>query len=153
VRVSDLTNTLTRPHVLPCPLSNTEFGSSDSFSPDGQWLATYVGSSTTSATQDYFSASHLRVVSTNPTDETYLIPYSWHGYESAVATTDFDPPRWLDNQQFAVYGFPEWGNNVGWHIYNPFTSQIILAPDTLAEQLTDGYAYQFVFSILIRALC
>lgn len=130
--------------------SESEFSSSGSFSPDGQWFATYGGSTSTSATQDYFSASYLRVVSTRPNDKTHLISYGWYGYESAVATADFDPPRWLDSQNLVVYGFTANGSDVGWYRYNTFTSEINPVDDALVEQLANGYANQPVLSILIR---
>ncbi len=124
--------------------SASEFIGSGSFSPDGQWFATYVGKIEPSGMiNDFLSTDYIRVVSTRPSGESYLFSFMIFGFGHVGETSRLRPPRWLDSEQFAV-------EDQGWQIYSPFTTEITLADESLANQLNDGYAYHYDISIQIR---
>lgn len=106
---------------------------SGAFSPNGHWLATYLGGRTFHFNNPCCNASYyvdtIRVVSTTPDRETYLIPIH-KGYYGTSGYPTFSPVIWQDNSHFvAVQSI---GLNGEVLLINPFEGEI----EELSDDIT-----------------
>jgi len=98
----------------------TSFASAGAFSPNGQWFAYPVGRMNwyvNSAGDHFYVADSILVVSTDPQQVVYQVPWQEHGFGQ---TGSFALPRveWIDNEQLVAYR--EMGDD---GIVNPFTAE------------------------------
>ncbi|HUN09496.1 MAG TPA: hypothetical protein PLQ56_23025 [Aggregatilineales bacterium] len=122
--------------------SDTEFSGSGSFSPDGQWFATYIGETYyANMISDSISVNAIRVISTLPSGTSYIFPYYSYGWDSGVGfgATTLESIRWLDSERFVAFGRPYLDSRNGWHIYNLFTAEISSADEELKAKLEAGH--------------
>ena len=106
--------------------SQSEFASSGSFSPDGQWFAIPVGRLLSyGMVNSVYRATGIKVVSTIPSTESYRVPYEENAFAGISRTALFSGIYWLDNQRFAIVPASAVDRRLGDYIYNPFTAEIL----------------------------
>lgn len=107
--------------------SDTEYGQFGALSPDGHWLASFIGRREYTYSMMFnmnFYITHIRVVSTLPNRETYLIPFERYQYAYAPI---FTPVLWQDNTHFVAY------SDHSRYMVNPFEATVIELSDEDTE--------------------
>ncbi len=121
--------------------NDSEYGESGALSPDGRWLATYLGRKEFEYSWMFnssFYVTAIRVVSTRPDRETYTIPFDSYQYTQSA---HFPHVLWLDNTQFASFSD---GNGLDrhWFVVNPFTGTLVEASESQYLPFSEAYSSQ-----------
>ncbi|MBW4438950.1 MAG: hypothetical protein KME04_17565 [Pleurocapsa minor GSE-CHR-MK-17-07R] len=121
--------------------NDTEFGRFGAVSPDGQWFASFIGTRESVYSLSFsseFFVTHVRVVSTQPDRETYLVPFEAYDYSQDAR---FTPIYWVSNTELAAYDYRSW--NAAWHIVDPFegTSLPVTDPPAPESYVAVGRTY------------
>jgi len=107
--------------------NGTEYGQAGSFSPNGQWFAVYTGHQTSyGLSASYYSVDNLRVVSTSPARETYLIPWQARTFSSG-GMIHSPPIRWDSDSTIVTNGYLPTDQTLttGDFSINPFTAEFV----------------------------
>ena len=112
--------------------SDKQFAGSGTFSPDGQWFISFWGQRRyATITDSHFRVTQLVITSTQPKQETYLIPFKSVNAFSFYA--EFAPPIWFDNTHFGISGVHD--NTEGLFVIQPFEGVIRPASEEEMKQL------------------
>ncbi len=117
--------------------SDSEFGASGSFSPDGKWFAVPEGRKAKAPTTmldvyDYFT-NEIRVYSTVPSHEMYH--FSLWRWDSGSSSRIIPPVLWLDNRRFIAQGLHDGSTMLSHHLVDPIGGVL----ENYALPLPDAY--------------
>lgn len=132
--------------------NDSEYGRFGALSPDGQWFATYLGRMENTFSLQFNNAYYvtaIRVVSTSPNRETYIVPF--HNYRYA-SFSYFAPVLWLDNSHLAAYSNPDFGKEQSWYLIEPFTETSSKATEEQARQFAELSAATYGITQIVDQL-